>query len=194
MAVSIAYSSAVLSSRSHQFSREKPLWCAPISRSWSPEAAHVRFTIDFVGSDGGDRSGGRAIDGGYNAVHFPSRGSRGISYPLDVNHYDASVNHAETIMVEPTKRSLPGLTIRFDPEVKAAIEKAAKADKRSASSLVEIAVIAYLREKGFVRMTGTTMPAKVPDRYWSRFVDVSGRCSHPRACLSIPTGSVEASR
>ena len=114
------------------------------------QAAHVRFTIGFVGSDGGDRSGGRAIDGGYNAVHFPSRGSRGISYPLDVNHYDASVNHAETIMVEPTKRSLPGLTICFDPEVKAAIEKAAKADKRSASSLVEIAVIAYLREKGFL--------------------------------------------
>lgn len=86
----------------------------------------------------------------YNAVHFPSRGSRGISYPLNVNHGDACVDHAETIMAEPTKRSLPGPTIRFDPEVKAAIEKVAKADKRSASSLVEIAVIAYLREKGFL--------------------------------------------
>ena len=60
------------------------------------------------------------------------------------------MNHTGTIMVESPKRSLPGLTIRFDPEVKAAIEKAAKADKRSASSLVEIAVIAYLREKGFL--------------------------------------------
>jgi hypothetical protein len=54
-------------------------------------------------------------------------------------------------MIETPKRALPGLTIRFDPEVKAAIEKAAKADKRSASSLVEIATIAYLREKGFLK-------------------------------------------
>lgn len=56
---------------------------------------HGRFTIGFAGFDGGDRSGGRAIDGGYNAVHFPSRGSRGISYPLDVNHCDAIVNHSQ---------------------------------------------------------------------------------------------------
>ncbi|UEM08157.1 hypothetical protein JL101_036295 (plasmid) [Skermanella rosea] len=50
----------------------------------------------------------------------------------------------------PTKRSLPSLSIRFDPEVKAAVEKAARDDKRSASSLVEIATIAYLREKGYL--------------------------------------------
>ena len=53
-------------------------------------------------------------------------------------------------MIEKPKRTLPGLTIRFDPQVKEAIEKAAKADKRSASSLVEIVVESYLREKGFL--------------------------------------------
>ena len=61
------------------------------------------------------------------------------------------MNHIGIIMTETPKRALPGLTIRFDPEVKAAIEKAAKADKRSASSLVEIAVMSYLREKGFLK-------------------------------------------
>ena len=60
------------------------------------------------------------------------------------------MNHKEIIMIDRPKRTLPGLTIRFDPEVKAAIEKAARDDKRSASSLVEIATIAYLREKGYL--------------------------------------------
>ena len=59
--------------------------------------------------------------------------------------------HEGMIMTAPpTKRSLPSLSIRFDPEVKAAVEKAARDDKRSASSLVEIATIAYLREKGYL--------------------------------------------
>lgn len=50
----------------------------------------------------------------------------------------------------PPKRELKSLGIRFDPEVRDAIDKAAKDDKRSASSLVEIAVAAYLRQKGYL--------------------------------------------
>jgi hypothetical protein len=63
------------------------------------------------------------------------------------------MHHEGIIMTdtpEKPKRFLSGLTIRFDPHVRVAIDKAAKADKRSASSLVEIAVMAYLREKGFL--------------------------------------------
>jgi hypothetical protein len=53
--------------------------------------------------------------------------------------------------IPPTpKRSLPSLSIRFEPQVKAAVEKAARDDKRSASSLVEIATIKYLRELGYL--------------------------------------------
>jgi hypothetical protein len=48
------------------------------------------------------------------------------------------------------KRDLKSLGIRFDPEVREAIDKAARDDKRSASSLVEIATITYLREKGYL--------------------------------------------
>jgi hypothetical protein len=51
----------------------------------------------------------------------------------------------------PPKRSLKSLGVRFDPDVREAIDRAARADKRSASSLVEIAVIAYLRDKGFLK-------------------------------------------
>lgn len=48
------------------------------------------------------------------------------------------------------KRELKSLGIRFDPEVREALDKAAKADKRSASSMVEVVVEAYLREKGLL--------------------------------------------
>lgn len=53
-------------------------------------------------------------------------------------------------MSSPPKRELKSLGVRFDPEIREAIDKAAKADKRSASSLVEIAVAEYLRQKGFL--------------------------------------------
>ena len=52
---------------------------------------------------------------------------------------------------ETPKRNLKSLGIRFDPDVREAIDRAAKSDKRSASSLVEIAVAAYLRQKGFLK-------------------------------------------
>ena len=57
-------------------------------------------------------------------------------------------------MIEKPKRLLPGITVRFDPEVKTALDKAAKADKRSSSSLIEIAVEAYLRDKGYLPESG----------------------------------------
>lgn len=55
---------------------------------------------------------------------------------------------------EPNRTTLPMRGVRFDPEVREALDKAAKADKRSASSMVEIIVEAYLREKGFLKDSG----------------------------------------
>jgi hypothetical protein len=49
------------------------------------------------------------------------------------------------------KRSLPNLSVRFELHVKEAIEKAARDDKRSASSLIEIATIEYLQRKGYLK-------------------------------------------
>jgi hypothetical protein len=63
------------------------------------------------------------------------------------------VTHKVGLMSDETiipKRSLPTLSVRFEPHVKKAVEKAARDDKRSASSLVEIATIAYLRERGYL--------------------------------------------
>jgi len=48
------------------------------------------------------------------------------------------------------KRELKSLGIRFDPEVREALDRAARDDKRSASSFVEIATIAALKEKGYL--------------------------------------------
>jgi hypothetical protein len=48
------------------------------------------------------------------------------------------------------KRDYKTLSIRFEPQIREIIEKAAEADKRSAASLVEIATLAYLREKGLL--------------------------------------------
>lgn len=48
------------------------------------------------------------------------------------------------------KRDYKTLSIRFEPDVREIVEKAAKDDKRSAASLVELATIAYLREKGYM--------------------------------------------
>jgi|tagenome__1003787_1003787.scaffolds.fasta_scaffold6007578_1 hypothetical protein len=54
-------------------------------------------------------------------------------------------------MNQPTKtpkRDLKGIGIRFEPEIRAALEAEAQEDRRSISSVVEIAVIAYLKGKG----------------------------------------------
>jgi hypothetical protein len=42
-------------------------------------------------------------------------------------------------------------SIRFDPPVKAAIDKAAKSDKRSISSLVQKVMEEWLKAKGFLK-------------------------------------------
>ena len=42
------------------------------------------------------------------------------------------------------------LSFRIDPEMKAALEQAAKADRRSISSLVIIILTDWLRERGYL--------------------------------------------
>jgi hypothetical protein len=48
----------------------------------------------------------------------------------------------------------PSLGIRVQPETKAALEKAAKDDLRSVSSLVEKVLVDWLRSKGYVASDG----------------------------------------
>jgi hypothetical protein len=42
-------------------------------------------------------------------------------------------------------------SVRFEPKVKAALDKAAKADDRTTSSLLQKIVSEWLREKGFLK-------------------------------------------
>jgi hypothetical protein len=44
----------------------------------------------------------------------------------------------------------PSLGIRVQPETKEALERAAKADMRSISSLIEKVLVEWLREKGYL--------------------------------------------
>jgi hypothetical protein len=55
-------------------------------------------------------------------------------------------------MKKGVKATRPMATsVRFDPAVKAAIDKAAKADTRSASSLIQKVMTDWLKEKGFLK-------------------------------------------
>ena len=51
----------------------------------------------------------------------------------------------------PAKIKPIATSVRFDPPVKTAIEKAAKDDARSASSLIQKVMVEWLREKGFLK-------------------------------------------
>jgi hypothetical protein len=55
------------------------------------QAAHVQFTADFIGA----HYGGRAIDDGENAVHFPLPWFAVDSLPAVVNHFEVIVNHGQ---------------------------------------------------------------------------------------------------
>ena len=50
-----------------------------------------------------------------------------------------------------TQRKTIMYTMRMDPRVKAAAEKAAADDRRSLSALIEILLIDYCYERGFLR-------------------------------------------
>lgn len=52
-------------------------------------------------------------------------------------------------MTEQRKKTAT-LNLRIEPEIKAAAEKAAAADRRSITSLVEKLLADYLREKGYL--------------------------------------------
>jgi len=45
----------------------------------------------------------------------------------------------------------PSLGVRVQPETKAALEKAAKADMRSVSSLIEKILVEWLRANGYMK-------------------------------------------
>ncbi|MBT1160256.1 hypothetical protein J1C56_32575 [Aminobacter anthyllidis] len=53
-------------------------------------------------------------------------------------------------MSEEAEKRTTSLGIRVSPSVKAALEKAAKADMRSTASLTELILIKWLRENGFL--------------------------------------------
>jgi hypothetical protein len=48
------------------------------------------------------------------------------------------------------KRDYKTLSIRFSPEVREIVEQAAQDDNRSAASLVELATMALLKERGYL--------------------------------------------
>jgi hypothetical protein len=49
-----------------------------------------------------------------------------------------------------SKRNLTPLSIRFEPEIKATIERLAKADRRSVASWVEKFVIDHMQAEGLL--------------------------------------------
>jgi hypothetical protein len=58
------------------------------------------------------------------------------------------------------RRKTATLNLRMEPELKAAAEKAATADHRSLTSLFEMLLISYLRERGF--LPGTAKSDSLP--------------------------------
>jgi hypothetical protein len=52
------------------------------------------------------------------------------------------------------KRKTTQLNMRIEPEIKAAAEKAAAADRRSLSSLIEILLIDYCKKRGLLTEEG----------------------------------------
>ena len=48
------------------------------------------------------------------------------------------------------KRDLKTISIRLDPEIREIIEREAKKDRRSVASLIELATLSYLRERGLL--------------------------------------------
>jgi hypothetical protein len=52
------------------------------------------------------------------------------------------------------------LGVRVDPDVKAALERAAKADDRSISNLVERILREWVTKNGFLALTPTTQSAR----------------------------------
>ncbi len=58
--------------------------------------------------------------------------------------------NGEQMSKKPTKPAVV-TTIRFDPVVKAALEKAAKEDARTVSSLVQKVLSDWLKERKFLR-------------------------------------------
>ena len=51
----------------------------------------------------------------------------------------------------PAKKPRVVTTVRLDAPVKAALEKAAKSDARSVSSLIQKVLSEWLKEKGFLK-------------------------------------------
>jgi hypothetical protein len=57
-------------------------------------------------------------------------------------------------MAEPSQKPVrvwPPLSVRFDQDVRAALEKAAKDDRRPVSHLVQKIVADWLKKKGFFK-------------------------------------------
>jgi hypothetical protein len=53
-------------------------------------------------------------------------------------------------MTEEQRQKTATLNLRLDPEIKAALEQAAKDDRRTITSLIEILLIPHLRAKGYL--------------------------------------------
>jgi hypothetical protein len=74
---------------------------------------------------------------------------------IKLHYIFANVNTLqENMMAEPPQkpaRVWPPLSVRFDQDVRAALEKAAKDDRRPVSHLVQKIVADWLKKKGFLK-------------------------------------------
>jgi hypothetical protein len=75
--------------------------------------------------------------------------------PMTLQYIFENVNTLQEIMMaEPPQkpsRVWSPLSVRFDQDVKAALEKAAKDDRRPVSHLVQKIVADWLKKKGFLK-------------------------------------------
>jgi hypothetical protein len=62
------------------------------------------------------------------------------------------VEHAD--IPRMVRRKTTNLSLRMDPEVKEAAEKAAANDRRSLSSLIEILLVDYCKKRGLLTKEG----------------------------------------
>jgi hypothetical protein len=66
------------------------------------------------------------------------------------------------------------VSFRLSPQIKAAAVKAAKADHRSFSNLIEVALIEYLQRRGYLKPSAAKTEERAIDERWAEIPRTSG--------------------
>jgi hypothetical protein len=59
------------------------------------------------------------------------------------------------VITGATRRKTVAYTMKMDPQVKAAAEQAAAADRRSLAALIEVLLIGHCEDRGFLKPEGS---------------------------------------